>query len=63
MSRLQPVNPADEGHLEDMRRAAWLKQGIVTIRPNEVNETWFRAKQESWAMERWGKRSDERIEG
>ncbi len=42
LGRLQPQQFADDRELQGMRRAAWLKQGVVMLRPEEILDPWTR---------------------
>ena len=40
LGRLQPQQFADERELQGMRRTAWLKQGVVMLRPGDILDPW-----------------------
>lgn len=42
LARHLPDRPASETQLLAMRRAAWLKEGIVVVRPEDLNDDWHR---------------------
>jgi hypothetical protein len=57
LARRQPVAPTDETELERMRRAAWLQQGVVCLRPDEIADDWLRRALQNLAIELWGQRT------
>jgi hypothetical protein len=56
LERHQPRQAATEDELLAMRRAAWLKQGIVVIRPADLHEEWTRQALVSEATRLYGRR-------
>lgn len=54
LSRRVQSGPTHDEALEAMRRAAYRKQGVITIRPEEVPNEWARQWLRNWAEERWG---------
>jgi hypothetical protein len=56
------VEPAGPAQLDAMRRAAWLTQGIVMIRPDDIEakHPWLAQAARSWAIEQFGARKTEK---
>lgn len=54
LARLQPQKPANDDDLFAMRRAAWRKQGIIVIRPNDVSDDWIRQAMINEAKKQYG---------
>lgn len=52
-----PSSPLDEDQIEAMRRRAWMEQGVVMLRPDEVIDDWLRQALVNEAVKRFGKRS------
>jgi len=52
------VEPAGAEQLDAMRRAAWHRQGVVMIRPEEIEagHPWLAQAARSWATEQFGAR-------
>ena len=50
----------NETELEAMRRAAWLKQGVVMVRPEELGSPMLEMALEAHAISRWGRRRGDR---
>ena len=42
--------------LQDMRKRAWLQQGVVVLLPNEVSDPWLRQALVNEAERRYGRR-------
>jgi hypothetical protein len=55
LSRLQPQQPANDDELFTMRRAAWRKQRIIVIRPEDVPDEWVRQAMINEATRQYGK--------
>lgn len=45
-----------DDELEAMRRAAWLKQGVVMVRPDDLQTHGLAMALEAHAIARWGRR-------
>jgi hypothetical protein len=56
------VEPASPAQLDALRRAAWANQGIVMIRPDdlEASHPWLAQAARSWAIEQFGTRKSEK---
>ena len=54
LSRLQPQQPANNDDLFAMRRAAWRKQGIIVIRPDDISDDWIRQAMINEAKKQYG---------
>jgi hypothetical protein len=51
--------PATEDELHLMRRAAWRKQGIVVLRPEDIRDGWTRQAVVNEAVRLYGARPKE----
>mgnify|MGYP000508728728 CR=1 FL=1 len=49
--------PTNAEEMEAMRRRAWHEQGVVSLRPEEINDAWERQVVINLAEARWGKRA------
>lgn len=60
LARHQPQEPATPRELDQMRRTAWLRYGIVIIRPDEVEPTdpWFAQAARNYASKQIGPRQE-----
>lgn len=56
LARVAAVAPARVAELENLRRRAWLEQGIVVVRPAELADDWLQQRLVSEATRRWGRR-------
>ena len=56
LSRHQPCEPASADELERMRRAAWRKQGVVMLRPEDIADDFLRQALINLAVARYGPR-------
>ncbi|WP_343711893.1 hypothetical protein [Inquilinus sp.] len=56
LGRLVPQEPAPEDQLLRMRRAAWLRQGVVMLRPEEIENDWLRQAVTAEAVRLYGRR-------
>jgi hypothetical protein len=56
LSRRQPRPPMEAEQLRRMRAEAWQGQGIVVIRPEDVEEDWIRQAIVNEADRLYGKR-------
>jgi hypothetical protein len=54
------VEPAGAEQLDRMRRAAWHRQGVVMLRPEEIEagHPWLAQAARSWAIEAFGARKE-----
>jgi len=59
LSRHQPRQPAEPDQLRRMRAAAWHGQGVVVIRPQDVEDDWIRQAIVNEADRLYGKRKKE----
>ncbi|KGM34491.1 hypothetical protein [Inquilinus limosus] len=59
LSRRQPRPPTEIEQLRRMRAAAWHGQGVVVIRPEEVEDDWIRQAIVNEADRLYGKRNRE----
>lgn len=59
LSRRQPRPPLETEQLRRMRAAAWHGQGVVVIRPEEVEDDWIRQAIVNEADRLYGKRTKE----
>ena len=57
LARHLPVEPADDTDLARMRRAAWVKQGVLVLRPEEIADDWLRQAVINLATRLYGSRS------
>ena len=48
--------PTSTGELDQMRRRAWREQGVVALKPEDINDDWLRQAVVNEAVKRWGKR-------
>lgn len=48
--------PTSTGELDAMRRRAWREQGVVALKPEDINDDWLRQAVVNEAVKRWGKR-------
>ena len=60
LTRLQPQNPASDDELKGMRKAAWHKQGILVLSPDELTDPWERQSMINIANRLFGKRYEVR---
>jgi len=56
LGRLVPQTPADDDQLHRMRRAAWLRQGVVMLRPEDIENDWLRQGVMAEAVRLYGRR-------
>jgi|GEM_PF-1618451 hypothetical protein len=56
------VPPTGEVQLDAMRRAAWHRQGVVMLRPDEIEalHPWLAQAARSWAIQQFGSRKVEK---
>jgi hypothetical protein len=56
------AEPASADQLDAMRRAAWHRQGVVMLRPDEIEarNPWLAQAARSWAIEQFGTRKVEK---
>ena len=54
LSRMQPQKPANDNDLFAMRRAAWRKQGVIVIRPDDISDDWVRQAMINEAKKQYG---------
>ena len=59
LDRHLPTAPTTEDDMHGMRRAAWRKQGIVVLRPDEIQDEWTRRALIAEANRIYGKREGE----
>jgi hypothetical protein len=54
--------PADPTVLDAMRRAAWRDQGVVMLRPDDIEtrHPWLAQAARSWAIEQFGNRKTDK---
>ena len=57
LARFQRRQAGTESELEAMRRAAWLGQGVIAVRPDDITDVWLRQALINFAEARYGKRS------
>ncbi len=60
LGRHQPRTPTTPDEMEAMRRAAWLKQGIIVLDPTTITDDWTRRAVINEANRRYGKRRESR---
>ena len=53
----QAQQPAGEDHLIAMRKAAWQKQGIIVLKPEDINDDWVRQAVINEAQRKFGPKS------
>jgi hypothetical protein len=58
LAKHQPQAPADAEQLDDLRRAAWHKQGVVVIDPVTVRDDFARRAILNEAERLYGKRRE-----
>lgn len=56
LSRFQPQSRMDAGEIEQAKREAWQREGIVVARPEEIGSEWLARGMTAWANERYGQR-------
>lgn len=56
LGRRAAKRTAGEGDLRDMRAAAWHRQGIVVLRPEEIDDDWTRQAVVNEANRLYGRR-------
>lgn len=56
LGRRAAKKTAGEGDLRDMRAAAWHRQGIVVLRPEEIDDDWTRQAVVNEANRLYGRR-------
>lgn len=59
LARLQPSRPATENDLYAMRRAAWRKQGVAVLRPEDIRDPWTRQAVVNEATRLYGQRKED----
>jgi len=59
LARLQPRQLATEDDLYAMRRAAWRKQGIAVLRPEDIRDPWTRQAVVNEATRLYGQRKED----
>jgi len=57
LARAQACTPPTDEDLLAMRRAAWRKQGVVVLRPEDVEDDWIRQALINEATRLYGRRS------
>lgn len=57
LAKFQRRTAGTESELETMRRAAWLGQGVVAVKPGDITDDWLRQALINFAEARYGKRS------
>ena len=55
LTRLQHQQPANDDELFLMRRAAWRKQKIVVLRPEDISDDWVRQAVINEAIKQYGR--------
>jgi hypothetical protein len=58
LGRYQQPRAASGDELLEMRRAAWHRQGIVVLRPEDVQDDWIRQALISEATRLFGRRRE-----
>ena len=58
LARLQPPSPKTEDELHAMRRAAWRKQGVAVLRPEDIRDDWTRQAVINEATRQYGRREE-----
>jgi hypothetical protein len=56
LARLIPVSPASEAELRAMRAAAWHKQGVLVVMPEQITDPWERKFLEGIGTRLYGRR-------
>lgn len=59
LSRHQPRRPLDAEQLRRLRAEAWHGQGIIVIRPEDVDDDWIRQAFVNEAHRLYGRRKEE----
>ncbi|MDO9502709.1 hypothetical protein [Falsiroseomonas sp.] len=52
-----------EAELDDMRRHVWRKQGVISLRIEDITDPWLRQAITNEATRRWGPRQQEKNHG
>lgn len=52
--------PTSPEEMDAMRAAAWHKEGVIVLRPEDVACEWTRRAIQAWAEQRYGKRQERR---
>lgn len=60
LARLIPVSPASEAELRAMRAAAWHKQGVLVVMPEQITDPWERKFLEGIGTRLYGRRLADR---
>ena len=58
LGRLQPRSTATADELLNMRRAAWHRQGVVVLRPEDIADDWVRQALLNEATRLYGRRRE-----
>jgi len=58
LARLQPRSPTSDDELHAMRRAAWRKQGVAVLRPEDIRDDWTRQAVVNEATRQYGRREE-----
>ena len=56
LAKYQRRTAGTETELEAMRRAAWLWQGMIAVKPSDITDVWLRQALTNFAEARYGKR-------
>lgn len=56
LAKLLPKSASTEEELDAMRRAAWHRQGVLMVRPEDVYDPWLRQALINLGDARYGKR-------
>ena len=59
LGRLVQSGPTTEEELDRQRAAAWHRQGVVMLKPDEIEagDPWFAQAIRNYAAKHWGKRA------
>jgi hypothetical protein len=59
LEKLLPKSASNDEELDAMRRAAWHRQGVLMVRPEEVYDPWLRQALVNLGDARYGKRKSQ----
>lgn len=56
LGKLIPKQPATADELTEMKEKVWHRQGLLVVRPEQINDSWVRQILENVGNELYGKR-------
>lgn len=54
--RHAPSDPTTQTELDHLRAQAWVKRGVICLRPEEISDEWIRAGVVQIVTQKFGKR-------